>query len=553
MVRNYLLLFILSTSVLTGFSQNKEITSSSKINHVTVFLNGAQIHRQAKVSLSAGANEVVFEGLTQHLDPNSIQVKAKNKSLTIASVSHKIDYLKDDENVKIIKVLKDSVEDLRFKLAIRKSHETVYREEKSMLIANKSIKGEQNGVDIEDLMDMSDFYRERLQEIETKLLDITRSKRKLNKSIQRIERELNRINGKRGRYQSSILVKVSSKARTSASFDISYITSQAGWAPNYDIRSKDIAGPIGLTYKSDVFQNTGYDWENVKLTLSTGNPTVNNSQPIFSPWYLEYYDTYRNKGRKKAKYAVQAYGGAPTSRGDDLYEVSNEAAIEEDEMEEELYFSTSIADFTTVTESNVNTEFAIDLPYTIKTHEEPSIVEIQKYDLPVEYKYFAAPKMDKDAFLLANIVGWGEYYLLPGNSNVYFDGTFIGESYLNTNTTDDTLAISMGRDKGIVVTREKIKDFSKNTTAGGNKKSTRGYEISVRNNKSKPITIQVMDQVPLSRVKEIEVSILENESAKYEEATGKLLWDLTIQPGETKELIYKFQVKYPKDKSLTNL
>ena len=118
------------------------------------------------------------------------------------------------------------------------------------------------------------------------------------------------------------------------------------------------------------------------------------------------------------------------------------------------------------------------------------LIEIQNYDLPVGYQYFSAPKSDKDAFLLANIIEWGDYYLLPGYANVYFEGTYIGESYLNTNTTDDTLAVSMGRDKGIVITREKIKDFCKNARFAGKKKSTRGYEIKVRNNKVKAIEIE---------------------------------------------------------------
>lgn len=549
MIHKTLIFFVLITSQVFCFSQEREIESTSKIKHVTVFLNGAQIERQARVNLNAGANEIVFIGLTQFLDKNSIQVKAENSGITIASVSHRIDYLNDDENLKSIKILKDSLEDLRFKLSIRNSHELVYKEEKSMLIANKSIKGEQNGVDIEDLMDMADFYRSRLQEIETKLLDIATSKVKLTTSIQRIERELNRVNGKRGQYQSRIVVKASAKAKTSANFNLSYITNQANWSPNYDIRSNDIAGPIDLTYKADVYQSTGYDWENVSLTLSTGNPTINNSQPNFSPWYLAYYDEYRTYNRKKGKVSA-AYGGAPRAAKDELYEANEELDIEGNA---EGNISTSIADYTTVTESNVNTEFAIAVPYTVKSHEEPSIVEIQKYALPVEYRYFAVPKLDKDAFLLANVVGWGDYYLLPGNSNVYFDGTFIGESYLNTNTTDDTLAVSMGRDKGIVISREKIKDFCKNTSFGGNKKSTRGYEISIRNNKSKAITIQLIDQIPLSRIKEIEVTMVENETGKYEESTGKLIWELTIEPGETKKVSFKFQVKYPKDKSLSNL
>jgi len=533
--------------------QQNEIKTDSKITDVTVFLSGAQVTHEARVSVPAGSRTIVFENLTQYINKSSLQIKANSEAVTILSVGHKVNYLKSHENDKRIIDLKDSLENMRFKLDIRNSHEIVYKEEKSMLLANKSIRGEQNGVDIEDLMDMADFYRERLQEIETKLLDIKRSKTKLNKTISRLDKELRNANSQRGKYTSDVIVKVASKVKSTTKFELSYITNNASWVPTYDIRTKDIDKPIALTYKADVIQNTGFDWKKVNITLSTGNPAINNTQPVINPWYLAYFDVYKatkNKSKGRGKYAA-AYGGAPAGSYD--VEVADEEskAVFTSARKEEISLSSS--SFTSVTQSNVNTEFEIALPYTIKSNGESELIEIQDYDLPVGYQYFAAPKVDKDAFLLANIVGWGDYNMLPGYANVYFEGTYIGESYLNTNTTDDTLAVSMGRDKGIVITREKIKDFCKNTAFAGNKKSTRGYEIKVRNNKSKAIEIELIDQIPLSRIKEIQVEMLENSSAEYDETTGKLKWKLTIQPGETAEVNFKFQVKYPKDKNLSNL
>lgn len=550
MIHKSTLIFALLISISSLGQQNK-IKTDSKIKSVTVFLSSAQVTREARVSVPAGSRTIVFENLTQHINKSSLQIKANNKAITILSVGHKVNYLKSHENDKRVVVLKDSLEKIRFKLEIRNSHEIVYKEEKNMLLANKSIRGEQNGVDIEDLMDMADFYRERLQDIETKLLDIKRSKRNLNKTISRLNRELQSANSQQGKYTSDVIVKVAAKVKSTTKFELSYITNNASWAPKYDIRTKDINEPIALTYKAEIAQNTGFDWEKVNITLSTGNPTMNNTQPTINPWYLAYYNAYkaknnRSKGRKQ--YASPAYGEVLS----DDYNADKKSDYEDRGLFESEDNATS-ADFTSVTQSNVNTEFQIALPYTIKSNGESELIEIQNYDLPVGYQYFAAPKADKDAFLLANIIEWGDYYLLPGYANVYFEGTYIGESYLNTNTTDDTLAVSLGRDKGIVITREKMKDFCKNARFAGKKKSTRGYEIKVRNNKPKAIEIEVVDQIPMSRIKEIEVEMLENSSAEYDEATGKLIWKLTIQPGETAEVSFKFQVKYPKDKNLSNL
>ena len=530
------------------FGQQNPIQTDSKITSVTVFLSGAQVTREASVSVPAGSRTIVFENLTQYINKSSLQIKANNDAITILSVGHKINYLKSHENDQRIAILKDSLEKIRFKLDIRNSHEIVYKEEKNMLLANKSIAGEQNGVDIEDLMEMADFYRERLQEIETKLLDIKTSKRNLNKIISRLNKELKNANSPQGKYTSDVIVKVAAKVKSTTKFELSYITNNASWSPKYDIRTKDINEPIGLTYKAEIAQNTGFDWKKVNITLSTGNPSINNTQPAVSPWYLAYYNEYkakenRTKGRKQYAQALAEVSDDYNNQGSSL------------EDQDKMFYSEGLssADFTSVTQSNVNTTFKIALPYTIKSNGESELIEIQNYDLPVGYQYFSAPKTDKDAFLLANIIEWGDYYLLPGYANVYFEGTYIGESYLNTNTTDDTLAVSMGRDKGIVITREKMKDFCKNARFAGKKKSTRGYEIKVRNNKPKAIEIEVVDQIPMSRIKEIEVEMLENSSAEYDETTGKLIWRLTIQPGETVEVSFKFQVKYPKDKNLSNL
>lgn len=533
---------------LTIFGQQNQIQTESKITGVTVFLSGAQVTREASVSLPAGSRTIVFENLTQYINKSSLQIKANNDAITILSVGHKVNYLKSHENDQRIAVLKDSLEKIRFKLDIRNSHEIVYKEEKNMLLANKSIAGEQNGVDIEDLMEMADFYRERLQEIETKLLDIRTSKTNLNKIISRLNKELKNANSPQGKYTSDVIVKVAAKVKSTTKFELSYITNNASWTPKYDIRTKDINKPIALTYKAEIAQNTGFDWKKVNIKLSTGNPSIKNTQPVVSPWHLAYYNDYKaKKNRAKGRTQnAQAYAEA----SDDY---SNQGSSLEDY--DKMFYSEGLssADFTSVTQSNVNTTFKIALPYTIKSNGESELIEIQNYDLPVGYQYFSAPKTDKDAFLLANIIEWGDYYLLPGYANVYFEGTYIGESYLNTNTTDDTLAVSMGRDKGIVITREKIKDFCKNARFAGKKKSTRGYEIKVRNNKPKAIEIEVVDQIPLSKIKEIEVEVLENSSAEYDETTGKLIWKLTIQPGEIAEVSFKFQVKYPKDKNLSNL
>ena len=548
------IIFTALTLISFGVFAQGEKEIDSEIKAVTVYLNGAEINRTFSTSIASGINDLKLTNLSPFIEPNSIQVTANNKNVTIVSVNHEINYLDRNELNKSPSVLKinDSIKELEFKLEIRQSYERVYTEEKSLLLTNKNIGGANTGVDIEDLMDAADFYRERLSNIETKLLDIRRSKQEIRESINRLNRQRNSyFNNVKN--TGEIIVNLTSSARTNARIEVSYIVNNAGWVPFYDIRSKNLDEPIDFTYKGKVFQKTGNDWDNVKVKLSTGNPSVNNTQPTFSRWYLQSYDNTQNYPRKSKKRSKVSYAYKTVSDFD-LNAVSEES--EAPVMPGRSYDkeeSKSTADYTTVTQSTVNTTFDIALPYSIKSNGKPNLIEIQNYELPVSYQYFSLPKQDDDAFLLANIIGWGDYSLLSGDANIYFENTFVGESYIDTEVTDDTLKVSMGRDKSIIIKREKIKDFCKTKTLGGNKKTTRGYELTVRNNKAQTIEIELVEQIPLTKRKDIEVSLLESSNAKYDETTGKLTWNISIAGNSSKTVNYKFEIKHPKNRTISNL
>lgn len=540
------------TLVTTSFSQATEKEVKSEVKAATVYLTNAQVTRVTTASLENGVNEIVLTDLSQYINPNSIQIKLDNPNVVILGVSHRQNYLsKGEANPRLVSI-QDSIDDIQFKIMIRQTHKRVYTEEKDLLLKNKSIGGQQNGVDIDNLMDMADFYRERLQDLETKLLDIEITTKKLQKEEYKLRQQLTELNNNAYKYTGEIIVKISSKGKQSSKLYATYMVNQAGWVPRYDIRSNDLNKPAEFAYKADVYQNTGVDWKNIDITLSTGNPNIDHTQPTLSPWYLSYYNTYRQKSRSRnvnAAYSGEGAGAAPTA-AKAYNEELNETEIDVYDKKEA---TKTIANYTTVTESVVNTEFVIGMKYDIFSNGKPNTVNIQDIELPVSYSYLSIPKKDKDAFLIAEISGWGKYNLLPGDANIYFEGSFVGESYIDPNITTDTLMVSMGRDQSVVVKREKIDDFCKNSTFGGNKKSSRGYKISIRNNKSSEIKITVKDQIPLSSYKEIEITAIDKGNATYNEVTGELSWELTIPAGKTVDVSFQYEVKYPKDKVLNNL
>ena len=213
----------------------------------------------------------------------------------------------------------------------------------------------------------------------------------------------------------------------------------------------------------------------------------------------------------------------------------------------------SISDFVTNVQTTLNTEFDISLPYTVSSSAKPTVVDIRNYEMKSEYVYSVAPKLETDAFLIAKGIGWEEFSLLPGEANIFFEGTFVGNSFIDPNNIKDTLSVSLGRDKRIVVKREKLKDLTSRSVMGNLKKENYTWEINVRNSKAEAIRINVEDQVPVSQNTQIEVTVLDTGGANYNKQTGKLTWQLDVKPNETRKVTFKYEVKYPKDKQITGL
>jgi uncharacterized protein (TIGR02231 family) len=213
----------------------------------------------------------------------------------------------------------------------------------------------------------------------------------------------------------------------------------------------------------------------------------------------------------------------------------------------------SLADFVSTVETTLNVEFDITVPYTVSSAAKPTLVDIRNHELKAAYEYAVAPKLDPDAFLMAKATGWEDFNLLPGEANIFFEGTFVTKTFIDPNNIKDTLAISLGRDKRIVVKREKQKDLTSRKVIGNSQRESYAWEISIRNAKSEVVKLLVEDQLPVTQNTQIEVTPVDLGGGKFDAITGKLSWNLVIPPNETRKVVYKFDVKYPKDRQVSGL
>lgn len=516
----------------------------SKITNVTVFLSKAQITREVKTRIEAGKTTLVVTGLSAALDTESIQAAGKG-SFVILGISQRQNFLSELNVPKPLKVLKDSLKYYTSQSTLALSQREILNKEETLLNANQRIGGNNQNITVAELKGMADFYRARMTEIVNARMKEDEKINKLNVRIGKINQQINEQNDIYSRNTSEILVSLSAEAATQVDLDINYVVPNAEWSPVYDLRAINTKSPIAIGYKANVYQETGEEWKNVKLKLSTANPNQGGLKPELNPWYLNFYQPVYKKNRLSATGAVH--------RGVMKDEESNNEVLFSEAPVEVAAPAQSVADYTSTIQTTLNTEFDISLPYTVNSGSKSTVVDIRNYEMKSTYEYGVAPKLDNEAFLLAKGTGWEEFNLLPGEANIFFEGTFVGKSFIDPNNIKDTLSVSLGRDKRIVVKRDKLKELTSKKFIGSNVRENFTWEISVRNTKTESVKIAVEDQLPVSQNSQIEVTPGDLGGAKLDANTGKLTWVLNLQPNETKKMSFKYEVKYPKDANISGL
>ena len=195
-------------------------------------------------------------------------------------------------------------------------------------------------------------------------------------------------------------------------------------------------------------------------------------------------------------------------------------------------------------------EFEIKQPLTLPDGGKTTTTEIARYQLPATYEYRGIPKIDKEAFLVADATDWQKLNLMEGEANIYFDNSFVGKSILDPNAASDTLHFSLGRDQSIRVQRTKVNESSTRRFFGSNQEQTLTWRITVKNTRSEAVNITVFDQTPVSRNTGIEVTVEELSGGQRDKDTGIVTWPLQLNAGEQRELVLQYKVKYPKNRRL---
>ena len=513
----------------------------STIKNVIVYQQGAKVTRIATANLPEGTTELKLSGITDNFQQSSVQCEMQGNAI-IVSVKAQVNYLVPPESTARIKELEDSVKYLGDEIEWLKEEMVAFQKQLEVLEANKNIVTGEGKVSAIEMQDFVDYYGEKQSDIRKSMHDLNIYTVELKKLQTKQQQQLNELKGRGNNRTGEIFIEVLTKAPTKATITFSYVVNNAGWRPVYDLRASENKSEIDMVYKANVYQNTGHDWENINLEVSTGNPLQSNERPILNPWYIDFMPD-----RQQVYGAIQYKTKTAPSRMresnmafDDKMEVYPE---EEDEL----------AEYVVVQSSNqLNASYKIAHKNTILANGKEHLVVLGEYNVGAQFKYHTVPKINPSVFLIAKVGGYGKYNLLPGKANIFLDGAYISQTSINTGNASDTMLISFGRSNNITVERTVLADLEGDKFIGGNKLVTKGYEIKVVNNNNKEAQLEILDQLPVSRQEDIKVELTDQGGAAYTAKNGRLFWDLTLQPQKVNKVKFLYTVKYPKDRKITN-
>ncbi|TDW96731.1 DUF4139 domain-containing protein [Dinghuibacter silviterrae] len=582
-----LVLFCLLCMGANAGNSSEPLNANAVLTSVMVYRSGAEMNHAVSATLPAGTVELAVDRLSTDIDKNSVQIRVPS-TVTLLGFTYINDYMAEKPNTARQQLLEDSLDRVteaqdKVQLSLTNNDALL-----GVLQKNQELKGV-NAVDLQKLME---YYKATSADLEEKQYDLKKRFARLGKEIDRLKAQIQEEASQNTKESGRLVLRLSVRNAGSYDFTLSYITHKASWSPSYEIQVGDAQdSSVKVIYKASINQTTGIDWKQVKMALSTSTPGNWNIAPELNPWFVGFRQTapvtaYGMTVRRpaptqldevvvaKSKVVIRGDGNdnedatpmyivdgqiwsSDAIRKIDPAMIASTDILKGDEATS-MYGSKAAAgaivitlkkdlsDYTDVDQQRLNTVYNIDLPYDLPSTGKDQTANLQVTKVKALFTYLAVPKVSDDVYLLADIPDWGKLNLLPGKANIVLDGTYVGLTDINPSSTQDTLHLTVGKDKRITLQRRKVTDFSSEKFLGANRYQKYVFEISARNNKNQDVQLSVLDQIPLSTNKDIEVTLNDPGSAQVNADKGELRWTLSLKAGESTKVHFGYTLKYPK-------
>lgn len=519
----------------------KPLNYDIKLNQATIFLRGAELENNVTLNLPAGQSEIVLSNVANNIDPRSLSISIDNEDVIINTINVKKIPIAPSYPSNIA-VLMEKQKDINKRIEVLNININV-GDEQITLLKDQSFFGYGETQSLEHSSQKFDFISQKMTSILNQQKMAREEIAELTEQLEELNRQLEIDMPIIAQEKTQIVLSLGSSKNLTSKMRISYITPDAGWSPAYDIRSQGMDKPILLTYKADVIQNTGLNWDKVKLVLTSTNPSLNITAPTLSPWYLSLYNN--TSKFKQSNMDMRMAMPAPV-----LEEMS-----ERESMAPRERLSKGVTRYVTTNNNNgINLSHAIALPYTLKNSTEPNTLVINQKEVVADYRYLTTPKLVEEVYLQAEVKDWENLNLLNGRANIYYMNSFVGNSYINTNELTELLSIPFGIDKNIQISRINNEKIRKEPIfIGTTIEQKESYTIKVRNTYNSPVKVTIYDQLPLSQENNINVADAVYKDGVLDKDTGEIKWDITLGAKEEKSLPLNYTLSYPKNRQIMGL
>lgn len=530
------------------------IPVTATLSSVTVYQDRAQTVRSATLALKPGTHLIAVEGLPVLLQDDSVRVEGSGTArVTIAGIEVKRKFLEQTAE-KRAKELENEIRTLERKSGSLDAKKSGLIAQKAFIESIRVAWGERISKELAigkptsaELMDAAGFVSSGIAKVEEQVRDIEAEKRVLKEKIDALRRELSSATGSLRKETKAVEVTVEVAREGNLTLNLSGVVNRATWEPAYDVRLAPDGQSAELTFRAVVRQQTGEDWRNVALNLSTARPAAGGAPPELYPWRIGFY-------RPMPMMALPA----PAPRAEAVrYKKSAKLSAMADNLSDEAREeeAPAAAAFQTAQVESETTSVSFRIPklvdVTADNSPQSSVIALSK--LPVATEYIAVPKLTQPVYLTAELINQAGYPLLPGQIKIFTGNTFIGSATMKKVASGEKFSLPFGSDDQIVVKREEVKQHKEAGLFGKNRMGYR-YKVTASNLRKESQTVSVKDQLPLAGDSEIKVSLEEATLAPSDKKDdGTLIWKLKLAPGEKKEFSYEIVVEYPKDREVTGL
>ncbi len=526
-MKNWLFLFLVTTVFQTQAQNIHRL--SSKLETVTVYEQGANFERSATVNLAQGSQKIVFNNLPLGIDPNSIQI-GSNKKLELLSIQNSVTPEEDRSKPVRLLELEKEIEQLEQQKEEVLAHQEALRLENEFLAKNTSLGGNQ-GYSLIELREISQYAKEQKLKNQLQQQAKKREMQSIQEKLVELQKEAGQLRYKMNRLSGEIIVKLNNPQNQNCKFHLAYtLRNGVSWVSSYNLYFENLGQDLKLNHKAKIYQNSGEDWEQVKLQLVTGTPNQNTQMPIVLPGFVNFQSQFL--GQRRDNY----FDGAAKA------ESLNEVVVE--------YKAPLVGkDFNLVTQQT-RTEFLAPNRYSIANETNESI-SLRDLRLTANFEYQASPALDAAAYLVAIVKDWEKLQLLNGEMSLYNQGLYIGSNYMNFNQAADSIMISLGKDPSINIKHERVFSKESKSFLGSDRIDEYRYELTLLNRKSNDLKIRVYDRVPISQNEDIRIKHQIGQNGKIPNPeTGVIEWTLNLQPGKSKTLEFGYEIRYPKDQQI---